>query len=476
MAARRRQSSHSPFGVPTLPRVDGPADISSPMVTDDPQPLPPPPVVEESIEPHLELVPPTPKYENLVASRYEILDQIGTGGMGAVYKVRHVELGKIFALKIIHSEMSENPRVREMFYSEARVASSLDHRNIVSITDFGEDVRRGAFIVMEYLKGESLADRLDRQRRVDIKTACDIIQQTADALSYMHASGVIHGDIKPENIFLARASRDDDRRRNLVKVLDFGLSRMALPYGVVSGEQLAGTPAYLAPERICGAPPDEKSDLYSLGVLLYEVLTGDVPFDGNVAQILHAHLDTPPTPPSFKVADPHVDERADDIILTCLAKEPSARYQNVKEFSEAISRFMVDLGIFRRRALTPVPSPAPRPRDEACRSMVETNPLPMFALNADGELTMANESFALFVKEDAVRLVGRRLMQTRLGRFCPGLSKDLEHVLANNKITSRELVFRQPDGDMSTLLVWLAPLVVGGIIVGAHGVVHWVTK
>ncbi len=473
---RRRHSSHSPFGVPTLPRVGRVDDVETSSVVEDIDPLPPPPLMEEPVDGQLHLAPPTPRHENLVANRYEILDRIGTGGMGAVFKVRHVELGKIFALKIIHSEMSENARVREMFYAEARLASSLEHRNIVSITDFGEDLRRGAFIVMEFLKGESLADRLDRERHVDIKTVCDIVSQTADALAYMHESGIIHGDIKPENIFLARSPEEDDRRRNLVKVLDFGLSRMKQHYRADRSEQLAGTPAYLAPERIMGAPPDEHSDLYSLGVLFYEMLTGRLPFDGNVAQILSAHLNEPPTPPSFLLPGQGLDERVDDIILTCMAKEPAARYQRVADFRDVLHAYMADLGIFRRRMPTPLVPPVHKPRDESCRNMVEGNPLPMFAVNEDGEITLANRSFAMFVKDDASRLVGKKLLQTRLGRFCPGLVEDLEFVLAHNKITSRELEFAHSDGTRNTLLVWLAPLVVGGIIVGAHGVVHWVLK
>jgi serine/threonine protein kinase len=433
-------------------------------------------VVEEPNLPALDLAPPEPKHENLVANRYEILSQIGTGGMGAVFRVRHVELGKTFALKIIHSEMSENARVREMFYSEARLASSLEHKNIVSITDFGEDFRRGAFIVMEYLKGEALADRLERDTKVSAMEACDILLQAADAVAFMHRCGVIHGDIKPENIFLAEGARDHDRRRNSVKVLDFGLSRLSLPYGAMTDDQLAGTPAYLAPERICGAPPDEKSDLYALGVLFYEALTGRVPFDGSVAQILNAHLSVPPTPPSLLVNDPAVDERLDEVVLTCLAKEPSARYSDARVFAEALREHMSYLGISRRRRSTSIPAPVPRTRYETYRRIVDANPLPIFAVNAEGELSLANRSFALFINEDPNRLTGRKLLETRLGLFAPGLAEDLDHVLSHNKVTSRELELTQPGGNKSVVLVWMAPLVLGGIITGAHGVVHWVKR
>lgn len=473
---RPTRRSHSPFGVPELPRPDPAVQYVEDESGSIPSPLPPPPVVEEVDFSLLDLAPPVPKRENLVANRYEILKRIGTGGMGEVYKVRHVELGKTFALKILHSEMCENLRVREMFYSEARLASSLEHRHIVSITDFGEDLRRGAFIVMEYLHGESLADRLDKTRCLDIKTSCDIIQQTAEALQFMHSSGVVHGDIKPENIFLARGSTRSDRRKNIVKVLDFGLSRISLPHITTEDEQLTGTPAYLAPERICGAPPDEQSDLYSLGVLFYEILTGEVPFDGNVAQILNAHLTTPPSPPSFVRKDSEISEALDDLILCCLSKEPTARHKNVAEFNQALTTLIAEMGIFRRRRSTPQPLVVKRPGDATCRNMVDSNPLPMFAVDVEGKITMANKSFALFVKDDINRLVGRSLFQTRLGRFAPGLTEDLVHVVGRNKVTSRELEFARSQGDHSVVLVWMSPLAIGGAIKGAHGIVHWVKR
>ena len=467
---RPKRRSHSPFGVPKLPHPEGSDNDVLDNTSGSPTELPSTPVVEEDDLPAPDLT------QNLVANRYEILDRIGSGGMGEVYKVRHIELGKIFALKILHSEMSENPRVREMFYSEARLASSLEHRHIVSITDFGEDIRRGAFIVMEYLHGESLAERLEKTERLDVKTSCDIIQQTAEALQYMHSSGVVHGDIKPENIFLTLSTGQRDRRKNLVKVLDFGLSRISMPHGASSDEHLSGTPAYLAPERICGAPPNEKSDLYSLGVLFYEVLTGKLPFDGSIAQILDAHLSTSPSRPSSMSKDPMIKEGLDHLVLYCLSKEPYARHDSVAVFNERLVSLISEMGIFRRRRNTPQVMGTRRPGDATCRNMVDSNPLPMFAVDTEGNITLTNKSFALFVKDGMNRLVGRNLLQTRLGRFAPGLKEDLQHVLQKNKFTSRELEFVQEQGENSIVLVWLSPLMTGGSITGAHGIVHWVKR
>ena len=240
-------------------------------------------------------------------------------------------------------------------------------------------------------------------------------------------------------------------------------------------EQLAGTPAYLAPERAMGAPPDELADLYALGVLFYETLTGQVPFDGNVAQILNAHINQPPTPPSWRLPKGQLDERFDDLILACLAKDPAARLGSVRTFQQELAELMERLGMSKRRSLTPAPLPRQKPGDAATRAMVESNPLPMFSLDPDGNVTFVNDSFCLFVKKTAEELTGAPLGKTRLGAFCPGLVEDLQVVLEKNKVTSRELEFTLGDR-LSKVLIWMAPLAVGGIIIGAHGVVHWIQK
>ncbi len=474
---RPKRPSHAPFGVPTLPRIDVVGGVDGFLTPPDtePEPLPPPPV-EESI-PHMQPIQaPVPARERLVANRYEILEQVGTGGMGTIFKVQHTDLGKIFALKIIHSEMSENVHAREKFYAEARLASSLEHRHIVSITDFGEDIRRGAFIVMEFLKGDSLADRLDRHRQLPSVTTADIMSQVADAVAFMHENGVIHGDLKPENVFLAvDAGHHQERRRNRVKVLDFGLSRLKRAQSRSLQDHLAGTPAYLAPERAVGSPPDDASDQYALGVLFYETLTGEVPFDGNVAQILNAHINTPPTPPSWRLPKGELDEGFDDLILTSLAKDPAARFSTVRIFLRELTELMERLGMRRRRRETPSPRAQATSGDAACRAMVETNPLPMFAVDPEGVITMVNQSFCLFVKKKSDELVGVPLAETRLGTFAPGLPEDLALVVQKNKVTSRELEFGSGDKG-SKVLIWLAPLTMGGFIMGAHGTVHWIHK
>jgi PAS domain-containing protein len=171
-----------------------------------------------------------------------------------------------------------------------------------------------------------------------------------------------------------------------------------------------------------------------------------------------------------------LDEGFDDVILACLAKDPAARYGSMRVFLEALLRLMDRLGMSQRRQATPEPAPRRQPADPDCRAMVESNPLPMFSLDPEGRFNLVNESFCLFVKKKAEQLVGLPLVDSRLASFCPGLGDDLQVVLEKNKVTSRELAFSFGEQRTSKVLIWLAPLTVGGIIVGAHGVVHWIEK
>jgi len=178
----------------------------------------------------------------LVADRYHLLQLLSEGGMGRVFRARHRELGREFALKLVLDGLDRDPDIRDRFFREARLASSLNHRNIISVTDFGLDEQHGYFLVMELLEGETLRQRLDRGR-ISSRFACDVMDQAAGAVRYMHSRRVVHCDLKPENIFLTRF--EGERRQNVVKLLDFGLSakRDGSPI------KLGGTPPYLAPER-----------------------------------------------------------------------------------------------------------------------------------------------------------------------------------------------------------------------------------
>src|SRR5690606_32835664 len=189
--------------------------------------------------------------QSVIADRYVIEEPIGEGGMGRVFRVRHRRLGKSFALKLMQTGFAGDTRARDLFYREAKLASSLAHPNIVSIIGFGEDGERGAFMVMELLEGTSLSSFLHREGGFSMRAACDIILQVAEALAYIHKRQIVHCDIKPDNILLLKQP-PGERRKHLVKLLDFGLAR-ARSASPRRTSTIDGTPEYMAPERIMGS-------------------------------------------------------------------------------------------------------------------------------------------------------------------------------------------------------------------------------
>jgi tRNA A-37 threonylcarbamoyl transferase component Bud32 len=253
----------------------------------------------------------------------EILELLGQGGMGAVYKARQVKLDRLVALKIVPPEMGREPAFAERFAREARALARLGHANIVAVHDFGE-VNGLFYFIMEYVDGVNLRQML-QSGQVRPPDALRIVQQVCDALQYAHDQGVVHRDIKPENILVDR--------RGQVKIADFGLAKLLGPAtgsaNLTGSRQVMGTPHYMAPEQIQRPlDVDQRADIYSLGVVLYELLTGELPL-GRFA------------PPSQKAG---TDVRLDDVVLRTLEKEPARRYQQISHFKtdlEAIGRFLL---------------------------------------------------------------------------------------------------------------------------------------
>src|SRR3569623_1575159 len=282
------------------------------------------------------------KLTDIIGGRYIVDGQLGRGGMGRVLRVRHQALGKPFALKMIKSALAVNPRIRELFYREARLASALSHDNNSSLVNFGQ------FMVMELLEGQTVHAKLRHSGPMSPKVACDSMWQLADAVRFIHSRQILHGDIKTENMFLVRTPA----QRRIVKLLDFGLSRADL--GRTDG--VAGTPEYLAPERIDGAPASQASDLYAMGIVFFELLTGRMPFVGQSKDVMRRHLKEPLPVPSKLV--PELDERADTIIARATAKSPGERHPDVAAFMYELRTLMQMLGMdqggpSRRRALAP---------------------------------------------------------------------------------------------------------------------------
>ena len=263
----------------------------------------------------------------LVGGRYELYDEISAGGMGRVYRAVHRDLGRPFALKLLLETHRQKQDSRERFFIEARLASALRHPNIVSVTDYGLDEQHGCYLVMEMLEGHTVRERM-HEASVSPRLAFDVVDQLTGAVRYMHARGIIHCDIKPENVFLAK-QEGEPRRRNIVKLLDFGLSFRS---GDAPEQKLGGTPPYLAPERLQGAPQSPSCDVYSLGALLYELLTGRMVYTGTVAQVVEQSITGPlPKVPS-KLSLTPLDSRVDALVMRALERDPKKRHPSAEAF------------------------------------------------------------------------------------------------------------------------------------------------
>lgn len=356
---------------------------------------------------------------DVVAGRYRVEGLLGRGGMGRVLRVRHQVLGKAFALKLIRTPIATDPRMRELFYREARLASACAHDHICSIVDFGEDPRFGLFMVMELLDGQTLHTRLRTGGRVAPKVACDILWQVADAVRAIHARAIVHGDIKSENIFLLGGP--GPRR---VKLLDFGLSRP--DRGAAGG--VDGTPEYLAPERVRGEPATVASDVYALGIVAYELLTGELPFVGAVDEVFDAQLPKPVPPPSARVPEP-LDERADGLVARATAKDPRERHRDVAGFLYELRTLMHMLGIDTRARRAADADHARERRDLDARGKAGAEvfalaPMPMASVDVAGKVRVANRAFLdlLGVAGDAA---GVELRDSGLVEVYPNLLEDL---------------------------------------------------
>jgi len=406
--------------------------------------------------------------EALIGGRYKIVERIGQGGMGKVYKVTHAQLGKTFALKIISESMAETDEARQLFYREARMASSLSHPNITSVVDFGEDDRVGVFMVMELVEGEPLVKVLHREKQLSVHKACEIAHQVAEALHYIHQNDIVHCDIKTENILLSD-SNIGKRRQLVVKLLDFGLARSLTASR--NSQTLSGTPHYVAPERIRGEPASPASDVYSVGILLYEMLTGKVPWDGPVQHILSGHLEEIPKPPSQLRAD-GLDPALERLILRSLGKRPPERHKDMAAFLYELRTVMDMLGFGRRRAgkaTRIVVEKIGGGRDELARLTLDACRLPTALLSAEGRILLANPAFAKFVMGVAVEIEGLAVRSTPLASAWTSLDNDLARTLAGQPVRRLIEIDIKP-GEVRRLLLWLDAVDADRVVVGVHPV------
>jgi serine/threonine protein kinase len=281
---------------------------------------------------------------SVVDGRYRVIELIGEGGMGKVYLAEHTEIGKRVALKVLHPSYSRMPDLVERFRREARAASKIGHPNIVDVTDSGTTADGSVYFVMEYLEGVELGSVIEREGALDIARALRISGQICRALSAAHREGIIHRDLKPENIFLITRGGEAD----VVKVLDFGIAKTteaeaARERRLTSPGMAMGTPEYMAPEQAAGRPADARTDVYSLGAIMYEMTTGVPPYTGdNFMEILtkKATVD-PPAPISIRGELP---EPISDLVLAAMSRNPDARPQSMESLEYELNKCLSGRG------------------------------------------------------------------------------------------------------------------------------------
>ncbi len=273
--------------------------------------------------------------KNRKLGKYEILDRLGRGGMAEVYRAYHASLDRYVAIKVLHSFLSDEAEFKLRFEKEAQNIAKLRHPNIVQVYDFEFDEEGGSYyMVMELIEGPTLRDRLyvdnaERAHPLPVREAIRIMRQAADALSYAHSRGMIHRDVKPANLML------DTKENDRVVLTDFGIAKLLSGKQMTMSGGLVGTPAYMAPEQGMGETGDERSDLYALGVILYQMLTGELPYDADTpVMLLLSHMNDPI--PSVRSVNPHLSPAADRVLEKMLAKEPDERYQTAEELVDAL--------------------------------------------------------------------------------------------------------------------------------------------
>jgi serine/threonine-protein kinase len=269
-----------------------------------------------------------PLIGQVLDGRYRIESVIGEGGMGLVYKAVHAALRKPLAIKVLRPEVSKNEQIVARFKQEAQSASQIGNQHIIDISDFGELPDGSTYFVMEFLNGRSLTKALEDER-ISTQRTIHIAKQLCKALGAAHENGIVHRDMKPDNVQLIERGDDKD----FVKVLDFGIAKVGGGTSkLTQAGQVFGTPHYMSPEQCAGTGVDHRTDIYAVGVMLYEMATGAVPFDAdNLMGILTKHLYENPIPPHELPPPVNVAPAVEAVILKCLSKKPELRYQTMSE-------------------------------------------------------------------------------------------------------------------------------------------------
>jgi eukaryotic-like serine/threonine-protein kinase len=278
----------------------------------------------------------------VLGERYRVLRKLGEGGMGEVYEASHVYIDKKFAIKLLRPEITGNPEAVARFHQEARSASSIGHENIIGIDDFGRLPDGAVYFAMELLEGESLADRMKDGPPLRFEEYLGVTMQVCAGLSAAHAKGIIHRDMKPANIFLTQK-----QGMTVVKILDFGIAKVGGDGGkqaLTRTGQIFGTPQYMSPEQALGKPLDGRSDIYSVGVIMYELATGRVPFEAETFMgILTQHITGKAVPPSQAAPERGIPPQFERVIERAMDKDPGNRYASMEELAKDLHALATEM-------------------------------------------------------------------------------------------------------------------------------------
>ncbi len=303
---------------------------------------------------------PDPYIGQVLLQQFKIEEQVGAGGMGTVYRAHQKTLGRDVAIKILHPELVRDRDAVQRFRREARVTTSLEHPNVVNVFLFGQLPDKNLYLVMEYLEGRSLIDVLAEDGPLTLERALHIAIQISSGIGEAHHQGVIHRDVKPENVILVSRAGDDD----FVKVVDFGIARF------LSGESTAtkaglvfGTARYISPEAAEGLPTDTRSDVYSIGTLAYQLLCGETPFDSpSPVALLMQHVHETPPDLRTRTRGDLVPDAVADVIMQAIEKDPDARFSTASELAEALTHAALEADVDLQRFKTRPPAAGSRSR------------------------------------------------------------------------------------------------------------------
>ncbi len=311
----------------------------------------------------------------VIDDRYEVCAVLGEGGMGTVYKVRHVSLERMFAMKVLRSDLAKDADLAARFTQEARATASIKHPTVVQITDFGRLPDGVPYFVMELLIGQPLSVVLKSRAPLPHAIACQIVLKIAAGLGAAHEVGIVHRDLKPENVFLVGRSTESQVPDD-VRVVDFGAAKVMGSSRVTKTGIVFGTPHFMSPEQASGSVVDHRADIYALGVIMYELFTGRVPFEADTYMgVLTQHMFVQPAPPS--TVSPHAKDigRLEEVILRALEKKPEARFASMEALAAAIRHSMRVEASGDVRFAQPTPSSAPPPRPSSAPPSVAPPPL-----------------------------------------------------------------------------------------------------